>query len=264
MPARRYALVLAGAIAAGAAGCARPATLTIRFIGNAAFELRDGRQTLLIDFPYESGAGGYMAFDSAAVRPRGRVLAVFTHAHRDHFDRTALLARGWPAYGPSGLLDSLPPNRVYARTDSADFGAFHVARIPEWHADLDHVAYLITWRGRRIYHSGDTMDPARLVAMPELDVALVQENLLCWMAQQRGARVPAREIVVFHHFPSGARGCLGARALRQGEALVVPAVGVPKARPRAGADPAAGAPAADPPEAGGRTGAHRSAPAPRS
>ncbi len=176
-----------------------------------------------MDFPYQSGAGGFMTFDSAAVRPRGRVLAVFTHRHSDHFDRAALLARGWPAFGPAALLAGLPPDRVFSRADSADFGAFHVVPIPEWHADLDHVALLITWRGRRIYHSGDTMDPAHLEAMPELDVALVQENLLCWMAQQRGARVPAREVIVFHHFASGARGCLGARALRQGETIAVTA-----------------------------------------
>jgi len=162
-----------------------------------------------------------MTFDSTAVRPRGRVLAVFTHAHRDHFDRAALLARGWPAYGPSRLLDTLPAGRVYSRADSADFGAFHVVRMPEWHGAIDHVALLVTWRGRRIYHSGDTMDPTHLVAMPELDVALVQENLLCWMAQQRGARVPAREVIVFHHLATGARGCLGARELKQGESLVL-------------------------------------------
>ncbi len=234
------------AAVAAAAGCARPATLTIRFIGNAAFELSDGRSTLLLDFPYESGAGGFMTFDSAAVRPRGRVLAVFTHAHRDHFDRAALLSRGWPAYGPAALLDQLPPDRVHARGDSADIGAFHIVRIPEWHADLDHVALLVTWRGRRVYHSGDTMDPARLEALPELDVALVQENLLCWMAQQRGARVPARDVVVFHHLASGARGCLGARALSQGEALAVRAAGSPaegRATPaRPAAAPAAPAP----------------------
>jgi L-ascorbate metabolism protein UlaG (beta-lactamase superfamily) len=175
-----------------------------------------------VDFPYESGVGGVMTFDSAAVHPRGRVLAVFTHAHRDHFDRAALLARAWPAYGPAALLGSLPPYRVYTRADSADFGAFHLVRIPEWHADLDHVAYLITWRGRRIYHSGDTMDPAHLEAMAPLDVALVQENLLCWMAAQRGARVPAREVIVFHHFATGSRGCLGARELRQGASLALP------------------------------------------
>jgi L-ascorbate metabolism protein UlaG (beta-lactamase superfamily) len=213
---RRGVLIAASA---ACASCGPSATLAIRFIGNAAVELSDGRTTLLVDFPYESGSGGFMTFDSAAVMPRGRVLAVFTHAHRDHFDREALLARGWPAWGPAELLQQLPPDRVYARTDSIVFGAFHVVRIPEWHADIGHAALLITWRGRRIYHSGDTMDPAHLQAMPELDVAFVGEGLLCWMAQNRGARVPAREVIVIHHFAGGARGCLGARALAQGERL---------------------------------------------
>jgi L-ascorbate metabolism protein UlaG (beta-lactamase superfamily) len=210
---------LVAAVLAATTSCGRPPALEIRFIGNAAFELTDGQTTLLVDFPYESGVGGVMAFDSAAVRPSGRVLALFTHAHRDHFDRAALLARGWPAYGPAELLALLPPDRVFARTDSFAFGAFRVVRIPERHADVEHVAFLITWHGRRIYHSGDTMDPAHLQAMPELDVALVQENLLCWMAQQRGARVPAREVIVQHHFGSGSRGCLGARELAQGESI---------------------------------------------
>jgi L-ascorbate metabolism protein UlaG (beta-lactamase superfamily) len=215
----RLGLLVAGVAACVA--CSPSPALRIRFIGNAAFELTDGRTTLLVDFPYESGVGGVMTFDSAAVHPQGRVLALFTHRHRDHFDRAALLARGWPAYGPAEVLGLLPPDRVYSWSDSVAFGAFGVVRIPEWHADVEHVAFLITWRGRRIYHSGDTMDPADLEAMPVLDAALVDENLLCWMAEQRGARVPARQVIVFHHFSTGSRGCLGARELRRGESIDV-------------------------------------------
>jgi L-ascorbate metabolism protein UlaG (beta-lactamase superfamily) len=216
-PARRLLILLAGL--AAATTCGPSPVLEIRFIGNEAVELSDGRTTLLVDFPYESGSGGFMTFDSAAVRPRGRVLALFTHAHRDHFDRAALLARGWPAFGPAELLALLPEDRVFSRADTVTFGAFRVARIPEEHAGIGHVAFLVTWRGRRLYHSGDTMDPAHLQAMPELDVALVQENLLCWMQQNRGARVPAREVIVLHHFSSGSRRCLGARELAQGESI---------------------------------------------
>jgi L-ascorbate metabolism protein UlaG (beta-lactamase superfamily) len=209
------------AVVAACGACSPSPTLRITFIGNAAFELTDGPTTLLVDFPYVSGVGGVMTYDSSAVRPPGRVLALFTHRHLDHFDRDALLARGWPAYGPAEVLGLLPPDRVFSRSDSIVFGAFRVVRIPEWHADVEHAAFLITWRGRRIYHSGDTMDPADLEAMPGLDVALVQENLLCWMAQQRGARVLAREVIVFHHFSTGSRGCLGARELRQKESIAL-------------------------------------------
>ena len=146
----RLGLLIAGL--AASTHCGPPAPLSIRFIGNAAFELTDGRTTLLIDFPYESGVGGFMTYDSSAVRVQGRALALFTHRHADHFDREALLARGWPAYGPAEVLALLPPDRVFSPADSVAFGEFRVARIPERHvrhADVENVAFLITWRGRR-------------------------------------------------------------------------------------------------------------------
>ena len=65
-PAWRLGLLIAGL--AAFTHCGPPPTLEIRFIGNAAFELTDGRTTLLVDFPYESGTGGFMAYDSGAVR----------------------------------------------------------------------------------------------------------------------------------------------------------------------------------------------------
>lgn len=105
MNARRVGrAVMLFAAAAWCAACGPPPALTIRFIGNAAFELTDGRSTPLVDFPYESG-GGYMSFDSAAVRPRGDVLALFTHRHRDHFDR----ARCSPAAGARGAPPRCSP-----------------------------------------------------------------------------------------------------------------------------------------------------------
>jgi len=216
---RALRAVVLVAAAVGSAGCGKRPSLEIRFIGNAAFELTDGAHTLVVDFPYEPGLTDYTPYDSGAVRARGEVLAVFTHAHRDHLDRGALLARGWPVWGPADALDQLPPERVFPRADSVDFGAFHLVRIPEWHADLEHYAYLIIWRGRRVYHSGDTMDPAHLLAMAELDVALVGEGLVCWIAQQRGTRVPAREVILHHHLRTGPRGCPGARVLAQGESV---------------------------------------------
>ncbi len=37
-------------------------TLEFHFIGNMAYEISDGETTLLSDFPYESGAFGYMTY----------------------------------------------------------------------------------------------------------------------------------------------------------------------------------------------------------
>jgi hypothetical protein len=48
-------LILALAFRAGAPDAAG---LEIRFIGNMAFSITDGKTTLLTDFPYRSGAFG--------------------------------------------------------------------------------------------------------------------------------------------------------------------------------------------------------------
>ena len=218
----RWSLGAAALLGVALTVCSAPEPLRIRFIGNAAFELADGRTTLMLDFPYESGTGGFMTYDGASVRPTGRVVAVFTHSHRDHFDRDLLLERGWPVVGPVELTSRLPADRVLAAADTVTVGEFHIVPLAERHADLEHCSYLITWRGRRIYDSGDAMDPTRLESMPELDVALVGEGLLCWMAQQRGARVPAREVMAFHFFTGESRRCLGSRALEQGESIALP------------------------------------------
>ena len=39
----------------------------IEFIGNAAFRITDGTTTLLTDFPYRSGASGYMSYEAADI-----------------------------------------------------------------------------------------------------------------------------------------------------------------------------------------------------
>ena len=44
-----------------------PPRLTARFIGNMAFAITDGKTTLYTDFPYESGAFGYMSYDFASL-----------------------------------------------------------------------------------------------------------------------------------------------------------------------------------------------------
>ena len=207
-------------LVASLAACA-PRALTITYIGHSAFEMSDGRTTLLVDYPYEPGASGYMTYDSATVRPVGRVAALFTHRHGDHFSLAPLLRESWQVVGPRDLTALLPPERVVPPRDTIRVGDFSITALPEGGHDVEHVAYLIGWRGRRLYHSGDIRDPAGLQAMRGLDVAMVGEVLLCWMAAQRGARVDTRHLIAHHYFAGHSRGCLGARAVAQGERLVL-------------------------------------------
>ncbi len=65
------ALIAVGAEPLGAdpPGAAPPAELRFTFIGNMAFHVTDGQDVLLTDFPYESGAFGYMKWEPRDVPP---------------------------------------------------------------------------------------------------------------------------------------------------------------------------------------------------
>ncbi len=59
--------------------------LTATFIGNEAFKITDREVTLFTDFPYQSGAYGYMEYDEALVKRTPNSYCLFSHGHRDHF-----------------------------------------------------------------------------------------------------------------------------------------------------------------------------------
>ena len=89
MVGRLLSFVLAGALWP-AVLLAETGKLSARFIGNAAFEITDGEFTLLTDFPYQSGAFGYMTYDPAEV------------ARRLHVTRGGLRARRRDDISPAG------------------------------------------------------------------------------------------------------------------------------------------------------------------
>ncbi len=197
-------------------------TLRIRFIGNAAFELSDGETTLVTDFPYRSGAFGYMSYDMAAVQLPASAVSVITHHHADHFDGNLARAHGWRVIGPPDVTSQVPPDRVLGGRTETRVGRFTISSIRTPHVPAHH-SYVISWRGKRIFLTGDTEDPATLLAAQNLDVAFVTPWLLCTITRS-GQRVPARMVVLHHQAPGeGPGGCGDPRLLRQGETIAVTA-----------------------------------------
>lgn len=78
-------MVLASWLGLQAVPAASPDALRATFIGNMGVHLTDGKAALLVDFPYESGAFGYMKWSREHVPGGPRPLCLFTHAHDDHF-----------------------------------------------------------------------------------------------------------------------------------------------------------------------------------
>ena len=198
MISRRRVAALAVALLAAGASPAHP-PLRARFIGNEAFEITDGRATLLTDFPYESGAFSYMEYDPAELRVRPDSLCLFTHAHADHFEPSLVARIGCRVFGPPPVLAAAPPGSALAPGAGGEvsFGEIRIRPIATRHGDVPHFSYRVAWAGRALFFAGDTDDPRALAAEPRLDALFVSPWLLA-AARRAGTLPPTERLVVYH------------------------------------------------------------------
>ncbi len=191
-------IIAALILAATSASPAAPAALQAQFIGNMAFAITDGKTVLYSDFPYESGAFGYMTYDFASVPKAPGSLFLITHGHKDHFDASLLAKVDGKVIAPPKLAATLPAARVIPFTPKMTYRDITVEAFPTPHGDADHASYLVTWHGLRLYFTGDTDSVDQLLAMKNLDYAFVSPWLLGMIAQRKG-RIDARTVICYHH-----------------------------------------------------------------
>lgn len=202
------------------ASAAQTDSLTIRFIGNAAFELNDGTTVLVTDFPYRSGAYGYMTYPDHAA-PEAADASIVTHGHTDHFDAALFGPTGWRLIAPRDVLAAVDPSRAVGGNGPWTIGAFKVHAVATPHADVDHFSYVIEWRGRRMFFSGDTEEPEAVLETADLDFAFLTPWLLCTIVDGGFERVADR-IVLYHHFPGNrSRVCGAPEVFNQGASFVL-------------------------------------------
>lgn len=181
-------------------------SLTIRFIGNEAVSLSDGRLTIVTDFPYQPGYSNYHTYPDSALNLRGPVVAVITHRHRDHFAAERFLPTDWRIVGPREVTKSLPAARVIPLDSVVRIGDAVLRPIATEHAGVEHYSWLLEWKGRRFFFVGDTENPATLLASGPLDIAFVSSWLL-QAARRGGSEVPARQVVLYHHVDPARERC---------------------------------------------------------
>ena len=182
------------------AASAEVGQLHFRFIGNEAFLITDGQTTLLTDFPYQSGAFGYMTYGSDAAQGVENGLCLITHGHADHFDGKLFSATNFAIIAPPSVLASLSTERKIPFREEMAYRDITVRPFRTPHGDIEHYSYLVSWHRLRLYIAGDTADTAALKNQKDLDAAFVSPWLLEKMRSENH-NIAAKRVIVYHHKP---------------------------------------------------------------
>jgi hypothetical protein len=198
-----------------------PAPLQATFIGNMSLHITDGETSLLTDFPYQSGYSGYQRWDPSLVPATRNALCLITHNHRDHFARELFEPMGARVLGPADVTRGFE-TRALTMSPRVAYRDLVVEPIRTPHANLEHYSYVVSWKGQRLFFSGDTDDPTALLAARDLDAAFVSPWLLA-RARKSGGRIDARRVVVYHQQDGeDVPDDFGRVLLKQGETLRLP------------------------------------------
>lgn len=177
---------------------AQPSEIEITFIGNCGLHLSDGDTSIYVDFPYKSGAYGYMTYEDTVLEeiiPNSTF--IFTHQHNDHYSGKDL-------------------RRVIKTKGGQRFTQWNLRRLRKWakkipHFEMEafrtkhtfsirHRSYLITWHGKKIYLSGDTEHAETIGKIKGIDLAFVPYWLLL-DAKEKEIDIDAKKFDIYHIAP---------------------------------------------------------------
>lgn len=176
-------------------GIAQSNEIKIKFIGNCGLYMTNGELNIYSDFPYKSGAYGYMEFDQSELDSvKENSAFIFTHQHADHYSgknmRKVLREKGGQKFGPRNIRKL----KKFAENNSD----FEIQTFKTKHRySFSHYSYLITWHGKRIFLSGDTESAETVGALKEMDFVFVPPWIL-YDAKEKGIKIDAKRIGIYH------------------------------------------------------------------
>ncbi len=186
-------------IANSAAGQGK--TIQIDFLGNCGLFMTDGTLNICIDFPYKSGAYGYMTYNlNLPDSIPENTIYIFTHGHADHFDRKLFKETNRQLFGPWPVKAFISGKRKLSFHElNAISQNFSVQKFTTRHRlSLKHYSYLIEWDGKRIYISGDAENADVIGNMKNLDLVFAPGWLLN-DASDKNIAIDTKKIVLYHH-----------------------------------------------------------------
>jgi L-ascorbate metabolism protein UlaG (beta-lactamase superfamily) len=182
-------------------GFSQSKEIQIEFIGNCGFHMTDGITDFYIDFPYKSGAYGYMEFDEKEMdKIKENSIFIFTHKHADHYSRKNLKKvmkdKGGKKFGVANISKLEKLGETIENFEIKAFKTKHTFfGIP-----FRHYSYLITWHGKRIFISGDTTNPETIAEMENIELAFVPYWILK-NAKDQGIKIDAKMFAIYHLYP---------------------------------------------------------------
>lgn len=175
-------------------------SLTFTFVGNEAFHITDGNTTLLSDFPYRSGAFGYMEYDRQRIPPVADGVSLITHSHADHWSKKLFEESDYKVIASEGVTKRISPERVvpFSKSTAMKYKDLSVEAIEMPHAmSPEHFSYLVTWHGLRLYFPGDTETPADMLKQKDIDVMFITPWLIRTIERQ-DLTLDTDILVVYH------------------------------------------------------------------
>lgn len=174
--------------------------ITVRFIGNCGLYMSDGTLDVYVDFPYKSGAFGYMEYPGTAIDSiKAKATHIFTHRHPDHYSKKLVKKLTGTVHGPWKVKKK---RRADLSAPAYSAAQFSVETFRTKHRFArHHYSYLITWHGKRIYLSGDTEGAETIAQVKSIDLAFVPS----WImndAKEKNITIDAERFAIYHLYPS--------------------------------------------------------------
>ena len=173
--------------------------IKIKFIGNCGLYLTDGKSNLYIDFPYKSGAYGYMKYDQTEIDSiKENSIFLFTHRHADHYSKKILKQ-----------IKSKHKGRVFGNWNTKKFEKLNNA-IDDFKIEpfktkhrftLKHYSYLITWHGKRIFLSGDTETAETIATVKKINWTFVPYWIML-DAKEKNLKIDTEKFGIYHLYPN--------------------------------------------------------------
>jgi len=173
--------------------------ITVRFIGNCGLYMSDGDLDVYVDFPYRSGAFGYMEYPTSEIDSvKAKATHLFTHRHPDHYSKKLVRKLTGNVYGPWKVKRKRRADLTAPAYSAAQF-TVETFRTKHRFAH-HHYSYLITWHGKRIYLSGDAESPETIARMDNMDLAFVPVWILR-EAKEQSITIKSDRFAVYHLYP---------------------------------------------------------------